>query len=76
VLSWCCGAATGLRPTWVSGVIEEARANSAEITREPSPTFYGGYAGGFRDPDGHVWEVAYNPGFGLAGDGSVILPEH
>ena len=45
------------------------------IIREPSPTFYGGYAGGFRDPDGHVWEVAHNPGFGLADDGSVILPE-
>jgi catechol 2,3-dioxygenase-like lactoylglutathione lyase family enzyme len=59
----------------VAGVIEEARANGAEIIREPSPTFYGGYAGGFRDPDGHVWEVAHNPGFGLTDDGSVILPE-
>jgi uncharacterized glyoxalase superfamily protein PhnB len=58
----------------VERVIEEARANGAEITREPSPTFYGGYAGGFRDPDGHVWEVAHNPGFRLADDGSVILP--
>ena len=59
----------------VDRVIEEARANGAEITREPSPTFYGGYAGGFRDLDGLVWEVAHNPGFGLADDGSVILPE-
>jgi len=59
----------------VHRVIDEARANGAEITREPSPTFYGGYAGGFRDVDGHVWEVAHNPGFGLADDGSVILPE-
>ena len=59
----------------VAGVMEEARANGAQIIREPSPTFYGGYAGGFRDPDGHVWEVAHNPGFGLADDGSVILPE-
>jgi hypothetical protein len=59
----------------VERVIEDARANGAEITREPSPTFYGGYAGGFRDPDGHVWEVAHNPGFRLADDGSVILPQ-
>ena len=59
----------------VDRIIEEARANGAGITREPSPTFYGGYAGGFRDLDGHVWEVAHNPGFGLADDGSVILPE-
>jgi predicted lactoylglutathione lyase len=59
----------------VDGVIEEARANGAEISREPSPTFYGGYAGGFRDLDGHVWEVAHNPGFGLTDDGVVVLPE-
>lgn len=59
----------------VERVIEEARANGAEIIREPAPTFYGGYAGAFCDLDGHVWEVACNPGFGLADDGSVILPE-
>src|ERR687887_1064380 len=35
----------------VDRVIEEARGNGAEITREPSPTFYGGYTGGFRDLD-------------------------
>ena len=58
----------------VDGVIEEARANGAEIIREPSPTFYGGYAGAFRDQDGHVWEVAHNPGFGLTDNGTVILP--
>jgi predicted lactoylglutathione lyase len=56
-------------------VIDEARENGAAITRRPSETFYGGYAGAFRDPDGHVWEVAHNPGFGLADDGSVILPK-
>jgi uncharacterized protein len=59
----------------VDRVIEEARANGAEIPREPAKTFYGGYAGAFRDLDGHLWEVAHNPGFGLADDGSVILPE-
>ena len=58
----------------VDRVVEEARANGAEITRKPAPTFYGGYAGCFRDPDGHAWEVAHNPGFGLADDGSVVLP--
>lgn len=59
----------------VEHVIEDARTHGAEVVREPAPTFYGGYAGGFRDPDGHVWEVAHNPGFGLAEDGSVILPK-
>ena len=59
----------------VDRVVEEARANGAEVSREPAPTFYGGYAGCFRDPDGHAWEVAHNPGFGLSDDGSVVLPE-
>jgi len=59
----------------VDRVVEEARANGAAVSREPAPTFYGGYAGCFRDPDGHAWEVAHNPGFGLADDGSVVLPE-
>jgi predicted lactoylglutathione lyase len=59
----------------VDRVIEDARRSGAEISREPAPTFYGGYAGCFRDPDGHVWEVAHNPGFGLEDDGSVVLPE-
>jgi hypothetical protein len=59
----------------VDRIIEDARANGAEISREPSRTFYGGYAGVFRDLDGHAWEVAHNPGFGLTDDGAVVLPE-
>jgi predicted lactoylglutathione lyase len=59
----------------VRDVIELARAHGAQIAREPAETFYGGYAGVFRDLDGHAWEVAHNPGFGLTEDGSVRLPE-
>ena len=58
----------------VHEVIELARSNGARIAREPAETFYGGYAGVFRDLDGHAWEVAHNPGFGLTEDGSVRLP--
>jgi uncharacterized protein len=58
----------------VHEVIEQARSNGAEITREPAETFYGGYAGVFRDLDGHVWEIANNPGFGLDDDGNIVLP--
>jgi predicted lactoylglutathione lyase len=58
----------------VHEVIEQARANGAEITREPAETFYGGYASVFRDLDGHAWEIAHNPGFGLDDDGNVVLP--
>jgi predicted lactoylglutathione lyase len=58
----------------VHEVIEQARRNGAEICREPSQTFYGGYAGVFRDLDGHAWEVAHNPGFGLDDAGKLVLP--
>jgi uncharacterized glyoxalase superfamily protein PhnB len=40
----------------VDDVIEQARANGGTIAREPAETFYGGYAGVFRDLDGHAWE--------------------
>ena len=58
----------------VHKIIEQARANGAEITREPAETFYGGYAGAFRDLDGHAWEIAHNPGFRLDDHGNVVLP--
>jgi predicted lactoylglutathione lyase len=58
----------------VDDAVAHARANGGTVTREPAETFYGGYAGVFRDLDGDAWEVAQNPGFGLAADGSVILP--
>jgi predicted lactoylglutathione lyase len=61
-------------PEDVDNVIELARRNGAEITREPAATFYGGYAGAFRDLDGHAWEIAHNPGFGLDDDGNIVLP--
>jgi predicted lactoylglutathione lyase len=55
-------------------VHEAARRSGAEIAREPAETFYGGYAGVFRDLDGHAWEIAHNPGFGLDDAGNVVLP--
>jgi uncharacterized glyoxalase superfamily protein PhnB len=58
----------------VHEVVELARRSGAEVTREPAETFYGGYAGVFRDLDGHAWEIAHNPGLGLQDDGSVTLP--
>jgi uncharacterized glyoxalase superfamily protein PhnB len=58
----------------VDAVVALAASLGAEVTRAPAETFYGGYAGAFRDLDGHVWEVAHNPGFGLREDGSVVLP--
>lgn len=60
-------------PAEVDSVIAEARAAGATIVREPAATFWGGYSGVFVDPDGHPWEVAHNPGWTLAEDGSVVL---
>jgi predicted lactoylglutathione lyase len=61
--------------TEVDAVLADAAAAGAEITQPPRETFYGGYAGHFRDPDGHVWEIAWNPGFTLNPDGSLTLPD-
>ena len=58
----------------VNEIIEQARSIGAQIAREPSETFYGGYAGAFLDLDSHPWEVAHNPGFGLDDDGNIVLP--
>lgn len=49
----------------VDQVLEEARAAGAGIVKPGQETFYGGYAGYFRDLDGHLWEVAWNPGWTL-----------
>jgi predicted lactoylglutathione lyase len=57
----------------VDAITEQARTAGAVVTREPAETFYGGYAAGFRDPDGHAWEIAHNPGFPLLPDGSVVV---
>ena len=45
----------------VDEVMEEARAAGADIVKPAQDTFYGGYAGYFRDPNGHLWEVVWNP---------------
>jgi predicted lactoylglutathione lyase len=52
-----------------------AASAGATVTRPPSATSYGGYAACFADPDGHVWEIAFNPGFPLADDGSITIPD-
>jgi catechol 2,3-dioxygenase-like lactoylglutathione lyase family enzyme len=45
----------------VDDVMNQARRAGAEIVKEARETFYGGYAGYFRDPDGHLWEIVWNP---------------
>lgn len=57
----------------VDAALAEAAAAGAEILKPAQETFWGGYAGYFADPDGHPWEVAWNPGWTIAPDGSVKL---
>ena len=58
----------------VDEVMAAALGAGATATKAPGETFYGGYAGYFADPDGHLWEIAFNPGFPLAADGSLRIP--
>ncbi len=59
----------------VDDVLAAAEAAGARVTRPAADTFYGGYAGYFLDPDGHVWEIAWNPGFELTPSGELVLPD-
>ncbi|MET9516858.1 VOC family protein [Streptomyces sp. NPDC002994] len=62
-------------PAEVDELIATAERAGATVTKPAATTFYGGYAGVFTDPDGHPWEIAHNPGFRLAEDGSLALPD-
>lgn len=59
----------------VDAVLVEAEAAGARVTKPAAETFWGGYAGHFADPDGHLWEIAWNPGFRLDADGRLSLPD-
>lgn len=50
----------------VDAVMEQATRAGAKIIKSAGKTFWGGYAGYFQDPDGHLWEIAWNPRMELA----------
>jgi catechol 2,3-dioxygenase-like lactoylglutathione lyase family enzyme len=54
-------------PAEVDAVMAEAARAGARIVKPAQKTFWGGYAGYFQDPDGHLWEIAFNPGFAATG---------
>ena len=60
-------------PAAVDAVLAEAAAAGGTVKRAGAPTFWGGYSGLFADPDGHAWEIAHNPDWTLADDGSIRL---
>jgi uncharacterized protein len=57
----------------VDAVLAEATAAGATILKPAEDAFWGGYSGYFADPDGHPWEVAWNPEWTILEDGSVKL---
>lgn len=61
-------------PADVDAAMAHAKAEGAIIKKPAAATFWGGYAGYFADPDGHLWEVAHNPFWPLDEDGRVVLP--
>jgi uncharacterized glyoxalase superfamily protein PhnB len=59
----------------VDVMMARAEASGARVLKPAAKTFWGGYNGYFADPDGHVWEVAFNPFWELNEDGRIKLPD-
>ena len=59
----------------VDAVMHEAEKAGAKIQKPAEKVFWGGYSGYFRDPDGHAWEVAFNPFWELDKDGNLHIPQ-
>lgn len=58
----------------VAQVLARAEAAGGTLLKPAQDTDWGGHAGYFADPDGHPWEVAWNPHFPLDAEGSLHLP--
>ena len=57
----------------VDAVLAEAARAGARILKPGGKVFWGGYTGYFADPDGYLWEIAWNPGFTMNPDGGLAL---
>ena len=57
----------------VDSIFSRLIGHGATILKEPEEVFWGGYSGYFSDPDGHSWEVAYNPHWTIGKDGHVSM---
>ena len=58
----------------VDTAFAQAIAAGATALKHPEAVFWGGYSGQYSDPDGHVWEVAYNPFWNIDPDGRITIP--
>jgi hypothetical protein len=59
--------------TEVDEIIRELKAKGVQINKEPQKVFWGGYSSYFADPDGFLWEVAFNPYFPFDKNGNLKL---
>ncbi len=59
----------------VDSALAQAAASGGTLVKHGQKVFWGGYSGYFADPDGHLWEVAFNPLFPLDAAGQVALPD-
>lgn len=55
----------------VDEIIRDLRSKGVRIVKEPQKVFWGGYSSYFADPDGYLWEVAYNPFSTFDEDGNL-----
>lgn len=69
-LAWNCRSQAD-----VDAAFKRAQAAGAVTVKPPEEVFWGGYSGYFSDPDGHLWEVAYNPHFPLDDAGRLTMPD-
>lgn len=58
----------------VDAALKHAQACGGAVVQPAREVFWGGYSGYFADPDGHLWEMAYNPIFGLDEEEQLQLP--
>lgn len=59
----------------VDAVVAAVEAAGGAVTKAPEEKVWGGYGAYVADPDGHLWEIAWNPGFEIGADGSITLPD-
>jgi catechol 2,3-dioxygenase-like lactoylglutathione lyase family enzyme len=59
----------------VDAIFARMQDHGATIHKHPQKAFWGGYSGYFGDPDGHIWEIAYNPFWTVRQDGRVAMKQ-
>jgi uncharacterized glyoxalase superfamily protein PhnB len=59
----------------VDAIVSKLETLGGTVTKRPEEKFWGGYGAYVCDPDGHAWEIAWNPDFEIGEDGAISIPE-